>query len=622
MNRNARVIAVLLCIAGIFSGFPAGATNIINTKHNLSSSGPGDIKAQTETRICVFCHTPHNASPQTPLWNKNIEGLNYTLYPPYTSSTMVSQPGGPTGPSRLCLSCHDGTIALGDVLRPSSGIAMNVPGAIPAGRSSNFGTSLENHHPVSFSYFDALPNMELSPAPPFQLQFYNGSDIQCTTCHDPHDNANKKFLAVSNENSGLCILCHTMNGWGSASHSTSLAEWNNGSPNPWPRTGTGIVGYNPTWDFGWTKVRQNGCENCHSPHSAGGTERLLNYADEEQNCYPCHNGNVSQNIPPKNIQNQFGYASRHDVAAHAGIHDPQIENRSPLVLAEHVECVDCHNPHASNSTTPPVEPGGVSGITWKVSGVDKNGVGIALPATVRFEYEICFKCHAESTTLFPYITRSINTSNTRIQVSTNNPSYHPVIDVGKHTNPLDVPSLPSLDTEAPINLSVSSVIYCTDCHSDQVVNGATLMSRGPHGSPYAPILRRQYLTTIGTVESSLSYYLCYRCHNYNSIILNQSFKADAMGKGGHSGHLRSPNANERMPCSVCHDPHGVQDASNGAGPTGGHTYLINFDSSIVFGTGGNAYPKYTDNGGHTGSCTLECHFPDMTVKTHVNTTYP
>src|SRR3990172_1018254 len=53
---------------------------IINSKHNMSVTGPGELKALTETSICIFCHTPHNAAPQTPLWNKSIEPLNYILY--------------------------------------------------------------------------------------------------------------------------------------------------------------------------------------------------------------------------------------------------------------------------------------------------------------------------------------------------------------------------------------------------------------------------------------------------------------------------------------------------------------------------------------------------------------
>jgi predicted CXXCH cytochrome family protein len=558
----------------------------------------------------VFCHTPHNAHPQTPLWNKNLSSVTYDPLTLYSSSTMVAGQAQPTGSSRLCLSCHDGTIALGQVLLPKAPIGMNIGNiGIPAGRPSNFGTTLANHHPISFSYYDSLPNPELNAVPPTaELLLYNGSVIQCDTCHDPHDNANKKFLAVSNENSDLCILCHMKDGWGSSSHSMSPATWNGSAPNPWPRTDAA-----GPWDFGWTTVRQNGCENCHTPHSAGGAQRLLNSGFEEQNCFPCHNGNVTLNVPVKNIQTQFTYQSKHDVARFTGVHDPKAERQSPRVTTEHVECVDCHNPHASNSSTS-VAPF-VSGKTTKVLGVSKNGVPIAQPNYASFEYEICYRCHSDTSTLVPFITRIISTTNMRVQFDAINPSYHPVTDIGKVTA-YDVPSLnpPTqtiIDPEVPQNLSVSSFIFCTDCHSDEVDVGNVLMSRGPHGSPYPPILRRQYQTSMGGgPESRTSYGLCYRCHErdngFGGILNDASFKKNGFGYGGHRGHLNStgPLATPvNAPCSVCHDPHGIQDNM----VTGSHTHLINFDRAYVTGLGGVGDPIYTDNGGHSGYCTLRCH---------------
>jgi len=616
MNRPARVLSLLLCIAGLLSGPPAGATDIVNTKHNLSSSGPGDIKAPAggEDRICVFCHTPHNANPQTPLWNKDIQGVNYSAaaYPPYTSSTMVSKNlGGPTGASRLCLSCHDGTIALGAVKSSTDPIVLeNLAGGYMPGRS-RIGRTLVNHHPISFSYYDAASNPRVNPSPPLNtLLFYNNAIMQCTTCHDPHDNRNKKFLAVSNVNSALCLLCHTMPGWDTASHSTSPAAWNGLVPDPWPRTGA-----SGPWDFGWTTVQQNGCENCHSPHSAGGAERLLNYAAEEQNCYPCHNGNMMGTAASqKNIQAQFDNnpTSRHNVAGSTAVHDPK--EQLPIAVS-HVECIDCHDPHASSSATA-LAPD-VSGKLARVSGVSKNG--FTPVAAAQYEYEVCFKCHAASSSLYPFIdrvARAVNPTDQSIRFNASNPSYHPVTD----THAVNVPSLnpptsPLVDPEVPENLSASSFIYCTDCHSDAAYVDGALISRGPHGSQYRPILRRQYVTVMPAAESAGTYGLCYRCHNrqngVSGILDNASFRTNAAGYGGHSGHLGStgfPPTPVEAPCSVCHDPHGVQDTSFGAGPTGWHTHLINFDTQYVSSAGGpGTYPFYTDKGGHSGSCNLVCH---------------
>ncbi len=600
MNRPGRISACLVAVCALLGSLTAvdAKTGIVNTKHNLSVTGPGEVKALTETRICIFCHTPHNAAPQTPLWNRKLDPINYTLY---SSSTMNAVPSQPTGPTRLCLSCHDGTLALGAVLWPKdplTGLPLKI--AMTKGitdRASHIGKNLNlsDDHPVSFSYYASLPNPELVPTPPSDLLFYgNGYDIHCSTCHDAHENDYKKFLAVDNENSGLCLKCHIKDGWITTSHNVpgntpGSNTWNGFPPNPWPRTGINT-------DFNWTTVQQNGCENCHTPHTAGGPKRLLNYLEEEQNCYPCHNGNVAS----KNIQAQFTQKqSKHPIEFTTGVHDP---TESPAFISGHVECVDCHNPHVVNGAqaTPP----DVSGRLQKVSGVLSDGVTPVFPA--QYEYQICFKCHAGSGSQIPFIPRVVNETNKSVQFNTSNPSYHPVI--GARNNLLNVPSLnpPSPDPDAPPYLITPGIIYCTDCHSDESIANGGSGSRGPHGSRYPPILKREYETTLGASESYQTYDLCYRCHNRDSILSDVSFQKSLSGttpsKGGHSGHV----VNVGAPCSVCHDPHGVKDDG---GLTKDHLHLINFDTRYVTGLTGSASPPptYTVNGPTSGSCTLICH---------------
>ncbi len=574
------MLAFVLLFAA--SGNADAKSGIVNTRHNLSVTGPGELRALTETRICVFCHTPHNALPATPLWNKKIEAINYNLY---SSTTMAARPSQPDGPSRLCLSCHDGTIALGAVLRPAEGISMTTGGGIPASRRSYLGTSLSDDHPVSFSYYDSLPNPELSPSPPQGLLFY-GSSLHCSTCHDAHDNTYKKFLAADNINSGLCTRCHIENGWIGSVHAGSPAVWNGILPDPWPRTGSSS-------DFGFVTVAANGCENCHAPHNAGGPNRLLNAAEEEQTCYPCHNGNVAS----RNVQAEFQKASHHPVELTAiGItpnhHEP---NESPTLLAGHVECADCHNSHAANERT--ANAPALSGKMDRVSGVTLGGSGIVPPLFAVYEYEVCFKCHADSSSRYPVIARVVSTVNTRLQFNPANPSYHPVTATGRNN---DVPSIPS--TYQP-DLTASSIIYCTDCHdSDDSVSLGGSGPRGAHGSIYSPILRQRYEMNDNTPESPANYALCYQCHNRSSILSDISFQKNSTGKGGHSGHLGSP---VNTPCSACHEPHGVKDN----GLSGSHTHLINFDSTIVqpLASSGYSVPVFNDNGTRSGNCTLVCH---------------
>ena len=110
-------LATVLLMAG-----HAAHAAVADTKHNLSTSGPGTIKASNESRICIFCHTPHNASAAAPLRNRRDPGSSYI---PYSSTTAIANPGQPTGASILCLSCHDGTIALGEVLSQATDIIMS-----------------------------------------------------------------------------------------------------------------------------------------------------------------------------------------------------------------------------------------------------------------------------------------------------------------------------------------------------------------------------------------------------------------------------------------------------------------------------------------------------------------
>lgn len=185
-------VACVLWISGSAPTTAAGISDVRNTKHNLSASGPGTVKATTESQVCVFCHTPHGATTgAAPLWNRKLGATTYT---PYTSSSLdaaaiqgsLDQPGGS---SKLCLSCHDGTIAIGNVnaLNGVGSVTIAMQGTGPGGTmppgsgtttgfTRNLGTDLGNDHPISVSYTNALAlrdgelrqvdaNQQFPPAP-------------------------------------------------------------------------------------------------------------------------------------------------------------------------------------------------------------------------------------------------------------------------------------------------------------------------------------------------------------------------------------------------------------------------------------------------------------------------
>ena len=129
---------------------------------------------------------------------------------------------------------------------------------------------------------------------------------------------------------------------------------------------------------------QNGCSNCHDTHNASGRERLLKSFAEEDNCLDCHNGNVAE----KNILTEFSKPYRHDVFSYTGVHDPM---ESYLENSKHVECADCHNPHATNNQE--AEAPFVKGANKGVQGINRMGME---DSPVISQYEICFKCHADN----------------------------------------------------------------------------------------------------------------------------------------------------------------------------------------------------------------------------------
>ena len=261
-----------VAITVVFSG-SAMAAGITSTKHNLTSTGAGPNKQSTTDQICVFCHTPHGAdtSAVVPLWNKkmNVTGATYQTYDQLNTSTLNGQILAVGSVSLACLSCHDGTQAMDNIINAPGSGGYNATGGGAAGIGMTWnagaktmsntattlamlGTDLRNDHPIGIQYCgggqtSAAPTGACTdadfkgPGAGLQSATINGSlvwwvdstsgtvgsrdktdmilysraftggtgpSVECASCHDPHTEANPTFLRVSNVGSGVCLSCH------------------------------------------------------------------------------------------------------------------------------------------------------------------------------------------------------------------------------------------------------------------------------------------------------------------------------------------------------------------------------------------------------------------------------
>jgi|SRR3989344_4352626 len=195
-------------IAALLIGFAAIAqAEVQGSKHDFTSTGSGPITTQTE--LCSACHVPHNPKVNVPLWSHELTVKQFELYnenAEYAGGNSAAYDSSPTNltgeKSRLCLSCHDGTVAvvgvtfITDVNRLIGNTADTLMSSHPVAVNYN---TVKTTAPTKFRDIAADPDVKLDT---------NGK-LQCTTCHNPHNVVpNSKMLSKSNTRSALCVTCH------------------------------------------------------------------------------------------------------------------------------------------------------------------------------------------------------------------------------------------------------------------------------------------------------------------------------------------------------------------------------------------------------------------------------
>lgn len=533
--------------------------SIVNTKHNLSVSNiSGTIKATSEGEICVFCHVPHFAISQgAPLWNKSMPTDAYAMYNSdylmrmsYPTQALLGSVNDEPGTiSRQCLSCHDGTIAIGAVYKLQRNIGTNLidmsdvelDGTMKTTSSGYIGTDLSMHHPVGIEYNpnitlnfgNGIRTMELVAIsaidPTSKIKLYTYSDgksyVECTSCHNPHSE-NAKFLNVGTEPSlganivKTCTSCHDKTGWTGSAHQFP--------PNSPSYTDPAVLA-----KYGTNKVAELGCINCHAPHNDQSTNYLTRQV-QAQTCYQgaastvsgaaCHGtGGVKdiESVTNRNYKHPIGMSGTEGSGKHTNLDvlygGELVDPNGALGLAwatnQHAVCMDCHNPHQAKPGThiadgswygaPGTSTNSVSGALTGVPGVEPTWPAAWTQPTVFItqqsatkEYQICLKCHsywgvgasATSTTAYTSLSGAMLTD-VAWEMNINNRSGHPVIvNQLNRTGSYAPKELDSAQLLTPWTENPGlNTMYCSDCHgSDAEMTGDP---KGPHGSDLKYLLK-------------------------------------------------------------------------------------------------------------------------------------
>ena len=571
--RFALVTAAVIGLSAVVAGDPAkGPTHVADTMHNLAATGPGEIRAVTETRVCIFCHTTHTSVADTPLWNRSINN-------PGPFQQFPSLDGqGIDGTSALCLSCHEGSLALGEVKSSDRPIDVLGPDRLKRGVQQGALTG-PGSHPVSIPMSPFKGGLEHGTTSGTRLKDTGRAQtlgrldarakVQCTSCHDAHSDRNYVPGEVPHfwrdgSVEETCTHCHD----------APLRHLGHQAP-----------------------YLTNGCASCHQMHGQQGGDLLT--SDPDTFCYQCHGyagdvdflqevSHLMRMANPQPIAAEFDKPYRHPVrrmdskSAHPidsiarypipgafGSSDPFGDRTfeaasvdTQTARRESVECQDCHPMHGDASST-------------------KANGNRALPGrgerTGLSEARLCFDCHGPAS-------RSGAGDNIEELFSASARSSHPL---GRTTDFLGGVGV------AGKGQILTPIMGCTSCHgSDDPTAPA-----GPHGSIYQGLIIRPYRDADAFRAGQPMGALCYACHDETTL------QNTGVGWPGHEIHLTMGEAE----CADCHNPHGSMS----------YPGLVSFD---IFG--GRIRPakdgrlEYKPNEG-MGTCTVNCHGTE-----HVDTGEP
>ncbi len=220
----ALLLGTVLSAAGAteMASLSAGA-GITGTPHDFVAHGAG-----VDKRVCAQCHAPHEADSAQLQWSPKLVIAAYSLY---TLPTTLIPKGEPGVTSRLCLSCHDGTMG---ILNYSGSKRNYLFAGGKLGGTAFRNTIALRDHPIGTGYGTDLPISDPSMADPDSRQVALVSTmsdrnptrtgnlgmmmlaegrVECTSCHDVHNRytvgpTSKGLVKVGLHGSSLCQVCH------------------------------------------------------------------------------------------------------------------------------------------------------------------------------------------------------------------------------------------------------------------------------------------------------------------------------------------------------------------------------------------------------------------------------
>ncbi|PYX36798.1 MAG: hypothetical protein DMG81_15395, partial [Acidobacteria bacterium] len=395
-GKPVKVKLLFACILLVKATLFAQITGDVIGMHDLS---PGSTSPITGARpgSCTYCHAPHSGlASGKALWNQSLTRQPYNL----------------------CLSCHDGTVAVGQTL--VSGQVATMGKMYP---SDIFKDNLQSSHPVSvMTPLKDAPSLVATLSSNGQtaditgaIKLVNGS-VECTSCHNPHveakDPTAKKFLATNGVNGAMCLACHDPNRV-VQNQTNPLAGWT-----------TSIHAINGTTvqNMPYPTLNANACFSCHTDHNAAGASWLLRGAGD-QVCLNCHAGGMSgaatvatanpftrtTAMPPGLVGPVKAMARLNIAAEYAKVGHPistgasqanvqaSAHNQNAVSATRNATgqtgCTDCHEPHAigsggSATVAAPLLQASQKEV-WGVS--EKDGVTIVRPA--QYQFQTCLRCH-------------------------------------------------------------------------------------------------------------------------------------------------------------------------------------------------------------------------------------